>query len=81
MYEDERDLLDHLCDRGDGHIQQTYGGAKTDSYNCKWRNCGRVKKSATPFPKLDRLVRHMKEIHIVKHAVKKVSLDQLQNNP
>lgn len=35
-------------------------------YHCQWRNCIRVKKQAPPFPHLQRLQRHVREVHINK---------------
>jgi protein polybromo-1 len=35
-------------------------------FQCHWRNCGRVKKQANPFPSLNRLLKHVREIHILK---------------
>jgi protein polybromo-1 len=35
-------------------------------YQCQWRGCGRMKKSVPPFPSVQRLARHVKEVHILK---------------
>lgn len=35
-------------------------------YQCQWRGCGRLKKSVPPFPSVQRLARHVKEVHILK---------------
>ncbi|KAL6428036.1 hypothetical protein ACFW04_008427 [Cataglyphis niger] len=35
-------------------------------YQCQWRGCGRTKKSVPPFPSVQRLARHVKEVHILK---------------
>lgn len=31
-----------------------------------WKACPRIKKNAPPFPSLHRLIRHVKEVHILK---------------
>ncbi|XP_023319103.1 protein polybromo-1 isoform X2 [Trichogramma pretiosum] len=35
-------------------------------YQCQWRGCGRMKKPVPPFPSVQRLARHVKEVHILK---------------
>lgn len=35
-------------------------------FQCQWRGCGRTKKAVAPFPNLQRLARHVKEVHILK---------------
>lgn len=35
-------------------------------YQCQWKACPRLKKNAPPFPSLHRLIRHVKEVHILK---------------
>lgn len=37
-------------------------------YQCQWKNCARIKKESPPFPSLHRLIRHVKEVHIMKSA-------------
>lgn len=42
-------------------------------FQCQWRGCLRVKKTGiAPFPSLHRLVRHVKEVHILKNPGKPV---------
>lgn len=44
-------------------------------FQCQWRGCLRVKKTGiAPFPSLHRLVRHVKEVHILKNPGKHVPL-------
>ena len=35
-------------------------------FQCHWKNCARVKKGVNPFPSLGRLLKHVKDIHIMK---------------
>ena len=35
-------------------------------YQCQWRGCGRIKKSAPPFPNMQRLSRHVRDVHLLK---------------
>jgi len=46
-------------------------------FQCQWRGCLRVKKTGiAPFPSLHRLVRHVKEVHILKNPGKPVPLSE-----
>ncbi len=36
-------------------------------FQCMWRGCSRIRKGVPPFPKLERLLRHVKEVHILKN--------------
>jgi protein polybromo-1 len=38
-----------------------------------WRGCSRIRKGVPPFPKMERLLRHVREIHIVKNQGRIVS--------
>ena len=38
-----------------------------------WRGCSRIRKGVPPFPKMERLLRHVREIHIVKNQGRVVS--------
>lgn len=35
-------------------------------FQCKWTNCARIKKTVKSFPTLNRLLKHVREIHILK---------------
>lgn len=32
-----------------------------------WRGCSRIRKGVPPFPKMERLLRHIREVHIQKN--------------
>lgn len=42
-------------------------------FQCMWRGCSRIRKGVPPFPKMERLLRHVREIHIVKNQGRIVS--------
>lgn len=42
-------------------------------FQCMWRGCSRIRKGVAPFPKMERLLRHVREIHIVKNQGRIVS--------
>jgi len=35
-------------------------------FQCSWKNCARIKKGVNPFPNLARLLKHVRDIHILK---------------
>ena len=49
-------------------------------WQCQWRNCGRIKKGAQPFPNLQRLARHVKEVHIQKSAGRIIPMHERSKN-
>nr|XP_045600014.1 protein polybromo-1-like isoform X3 [Procambarus clarkii] len=64
MFEDLADLSDHLLLENTGHVQKV-----TQVFECGWRGCSRHKKSSlAPFPMVQRLVRHVREVHIQKNT-------------
>ncbi|CAL4066120.1 unnamed protein product, partial [Meganyctiphanes norvegica] len=63
MFEDLADCSDHILLEG-GHVSKVTG-----VFECEWRGCSRHKKSAlAPFPMLQRLSRHVREVHIQKNS-------------
>ncbi|XP_076317275.1 protein polybromo isoform X4 [Tachypleus tridentatus] len=66
QFEDLQDLIDHLLTEPNGHVHLTYKGAKgkEGEYQCLWTNCSRIKKGVPPFPSFQRLLRHLKEVHL-----------------
>ena len=74
--EDSTELLEHLTGEPNGHVWKSYADVKDkeDSvFQCLFGGCGRVKKGATPFPSITRLIRHIKEIHVTKQTPKPVN--------
>ncbi|XP_018396259.1 PREDICTED: LOW QUALITY PROTEIN: protein polybromo-1 [Cyphomyrmex costatus] len=67
QFEDMTDCIDHCIAEQNGHVQSSFANAPSDvEYQCQWRGCGRTKKSVPPFPSVQRLARHVKEVHILK---------------
>lgn len=70
QFEDPLDCLDHCVTDGTGHIQTYYNNIQSQStefeYTCMWRGCIRMKKNAPPFPHMQRLIKHVREVHINK---------------
>ncbi|KAK7083430.1 Protein polybromo-1, partial [Halocaridina rubra] len=64
MFEDLLDLSDHLLLEPNGHAHKV-----RDVFECQWRGCSRHKKSSlAPFPMVQRLMRHIREVHIQKNT-------------
>ena len=74
--EDSNELLEHLTGEPKGHVWKTYADVKDkeDSvFQCLFSGCGRLKKGATPFPNITRLIKHIKDIHVTKQTPKPVN--------
>ncbi|KAH9420477.1 Protein polybromo-1 [Dermatophagoides pteronyssinus] len=73
QFEDAQDLFEHLTGEPNGHVWISYADTKDKEpgeFQCMFHGCGRVKKGATPFPSIQRLIRHCKEVHINKQIPK-----------
>ncbi|XP_043276955.1 protein polybromo-1 isoform X2 [Venturia canescens] len=67
QFEDMTDCIDHCIAEQNGHVQASFANASPDvEFQCVWRGCGRTKKAVPPFPSVQRLARHVKEVHILK---------------
>jgi len=66
QYEDINDLTDHLLQEPNGHVLTTVN-ANYSEFQCMWRGCSRIRKGVPPFPKMERLLRHVREVHIQKN--------------
>ncbi|RWS27612.1 protein polybromo-1-like protein, partial [Leptotrombidium deliense] len=81
--EDSQDLYDHLISEPMGHIWQSYGEVKDKEepiFQCLFHGCGRVKKGAQPFPSIQRLIRHCKEVHVTKQNPKLIAPENRSKN-
>ncbi|KAG5885887.1 hypothetical protein JTB14_019148 [Gonioctena quinquepunctata] len=68
QFEEVADLIEHCIKDKDtqGHVQAFYTENQGADFNCYWRNCGRNKKNVQPFPNIQRLIRHVRDMHINK---------------
>lgn len=81
--EEQQDLLDHLVQEPNGHIHKHYASFKDkDSavYQCLIKGCSRVKKGGIPFPTMQRLVRHLREIHVYKQQPRQILPENRSRN-
>uniref|UniRef100_T1J6Q3 Polybromo-1 n=1 Tax=Strigamia maritima TaxID=126957 RepID=T1J6Q3_STRMM len=87
QFEDHQDFVEHLIQEASGHVHRSYqhlqgkeneAGEKGE-FQCLWQGCSRLKKNIPPFPNIQRLVRHCKDVHI-KSAGKSVNqVDKTKN--
>lgn len=68
QFEDPMDCFDHCIAESTGHVQTHYAnqsGGEVE-FICLWRGCLRIKKSSPAFPHMQRLIKHVREVHINK---------------
>lgn len=72
QFEDPADCWEHSIGNGTGHVQTHFSNFPTGEveYNCLWKGCIRLKKQSPPFPHLQRMIKHVREVHIVKSSGK-----------
>lgn len=67
QFEDAADCLEHCIQDENGHVQNTFVDKEHElEYHCLWRRCIRIKKNMPAFPSLQRLVKHVREVHLSK---------------
>lgn len=70
QFEDPGDALEHAVSEGVGCVQRYFnqlsGQNEPIVYHCLWRNCIRAKRNQPPLPNIQRLVKHVREVHVVK---------------
>uniref|UniRef100_A0A146KQX2 Protein polybromo-1 n=1 Tax=Lygus hesperus TaxID=30085 RepID=A0A146KQX2_LYGHE len=81
QFEDNADAVEHAVNDPTGHVnlffQSLVAAGQTDiEYQCQWRGCTRTKKTIPPFPNLQRILRHVKEVHLLKSTGRAITLDQ-----
>ncbi|KAK9506268.1 hypothetical protein O3M35_008237 [Rhynocoris fuscipes] len=72
QFEDCADAIEHAVADGTGHVYQWFQmpSASEADYQCQWRGCTRTRKTIPPFPNVQRLARHVKEVHLLKSTGK-----------
>lgn len=70
QFEDPGDALEHAVSEGVGCVQRYFnqlsGQNEPTVFHCLWRNCIRAKRNQPPLPNIQRLVKHVREVHVVK---------------
>lgn len=67
QFEDAVDCMEHCIQDVDGHVQKSYVHQGNDAeFHCLWKNCIRAKKNMAAFPHLQRLIKHVREVHLNK---------------
>lgn len=76
QFEDPGDALEHAVSEGIGCVQRYFnqlsGQNEPTVFHCLWRNCIRAKRNQPPLPNIQRLVKHVREVHVVKAPGKMV---------
>ncbi|XP_069679864.1 protein polybromo-1 isoform X4 [Periplaneta americana] len=82
QFEDLTDCIDHCIQEPNGHVHQHFANIPPQEceFQCQWRGCGRIKKGALPFPNVQRLARHVKEVHIQKGNGRSIALHDRSKN-
>nr|QYV43163.1 polybromo [Colaphellus bowringi] len=82
QFEEVADLIDHCIKdkESQGHVQAFYADIQGAEFNCYWRNCARNKKQVQPFPNIQRLIRHVRDMHINKGNGRSVPPDNRSKN-
>lgn len=62
--------MEHAVSEGVGCVQRYFsqlsGQNEPIVFHCLWRNCIRAKRNQPPLPNIQRLVKHVREVHVVK---------------
>ncbi|XP_058446489.1 protein polybromo-1 isoform X2 [Malaya genurostris] len=66
QFEDPFDCLEHCITDVTGCVYKTFMKASEPEFSCIWRNCVRLRRNMPPFPHMQRLVKHVREVHLTK---------------
>ncbi|CAH1119196.1 unnamed protein product [Phaedon cochleariae] len=82
QFEEVADLIEHCIKdkESQGHVQAFYQENQGSDFNCYWRNCSRNKKNVQPFPNIQRLIRHIRDMHINKGNGRSVAPENRNKN-
>ncbi|XP_055636665.1 protein polybromo-1 isoform X2 [Toxorhynchites rutilus septentrionalis] len=72
QFEDPFDCMEHCITDVTGCVYKTFMKATEQEFSCIWRNCVRLRRNMPPFPHMQRLVKHVREVHLTKTAAKPV---------
>ena len=74
IFEDNVDLGAHI-------LRSNHILCEKDGYYCHWKGCPRTKEhNGKPFDTLQKITRHVKEVHMLRIIAQKVPIDQLGAN-
>ena len=74
IFEDSLDLGAHI-------LRSSHLRFESDGFYCYWNGCPRTKEhSGRPFDTLQKITRHVKEVHMLRVVPRQVSVDQLGTN-
>ncbi|XP_058823523.1 protein polybromo-1 isoform X2 [Topomyia yanbarensis] len=72
QFEDPFDCVEHCITDVTGCVYKTFMKASEPEFFCIWRNCVRLRRNMPAFPHMQRLVKHVREVHLTKTVGKLV---------
>lgn len=72
QFEDPFDCVEHCITDVTGCVYKTFMKNAEQEFVCIWRNCVRLRRNMPPFPHMQRLVKHVREVHLTKTVGKHV---------
>ncbi|XP_065079040.1 protein polybromo-1 isoform X3 [Ochlerotatus camptorhynchus] len=72
QFEDPFDCVEHCITDVTGCVYKTFMKNADQEFVCIWRNCVRLRRNMPPFPHMQRLVKHVREVHLTKTVGKHV---------
>nr|XP_029731908.1 protein polybromo-1-like isoform X3 [Aedes albopictus] len=72
QFEDPFDCTEHCITDVTGCVYKTFMKNAEQEFVCIWRGCVRFRRNMPPFPHMQRLVKHVREVHLTKTAAKLV---------
>ncbi|XP_038122175.1 protein polybromo-1 isoform X2 [Culex quinquefasciatus] len=80
QFEDPFDCMEHCVTDVTGCVYKTFMKAAEQEFSCIWRGCARLRRSMPPFPHMQRLVKHVREVHLTKTPAKFVAPSDRSKN-
>lgn len=83
QFEDPGDLLEHCVADGVGCVHKHFANQASQgepAYHCLWRNCIRLKRNQPPLPNIQRLIKHVRDVHAIKGIGKIINPNDRSKN-
>uniref|UniRef100_A0A1Q3F0S5 Putative chromatin remodeling complex rsc subunit rsc1/polybromo n=1 Tax=Culex tarsalis TaxID=7177 RepID=A0A1Q3F0S5_CULTA len=80
QFEDPFDCMEHCVTDVTGCVYKTFMKAAEQEFFCIWRGCIRLRRNMPAFPHMQRLVKHVREVHLTKTPGKFVTPSERSKN-
>lgn len=80
QFEDPFDCMEHAVTDVTGCVYKSFMKATEQEFSCIWRGCARLRRNMPPFPHMQRLVKHVREVHLTKTPGKMVTPSERSKN-